>query len=271
MTDLRQYTKKFLIEFIEVYKAHPALWQIRNSAYRDKAKKAAAYELLVNKCREVEPDCDKDTIVRKINSLRTCYRKEFKKVQRSLRAGAGEVYKPKLWYYDLLSFLNDDRDDETLSSGDSFYFLDEDATNDFSGAQSDPLTSHSEAQSESARSSPASMFIPSNASSQKKKRRKEDLSESFTEQRIDEDEFDLLGRLYANKLRKLERAQRIYAEKIINDALFEAQLGSLNRHCRLVTAESRNYDRESIVTCREVNMKPEYQEPEMADTSFVDP
>ena len=132
MTDLRQYTKKFLIEFIEVYKAHPALWQIRNSAYRDKAKKAAAYELLVNKCREVEPDCDKDTIVRKINSLRTCYRKEFKKVQRSLRAGAGEVYKPKLWYYDLLSFLNDDRDDETLSSGDSFYFLDEDATNDVS-------------------------------------------------------------------------------------------------------------------------------------------
>jgi hypothetical protein len=128
MTDLRQYTKKFIVEFIHLYKSHPTLWQIKNKDYRDKTKKAAAYEILIKKCREVEPDCDKDTVVKKINSLRTCYRKEFKKVQRSITAGDAEVYKPKLWYYDLLMFLND----SSALSSDSVFYMDEEATNDVS-------------------------------------------------------------------------------------------------------------------------------------------
>jgi hypothetical protein len=128
MTDLRQYTKKFIVEFIHLYKSHPTLWQIKNKDYRDKTKKAAAYEILIKKCREVEPDCDKDTVVKKINSLRTCYRKEFKKVQRSITAGDAEVYKPKLWYYDMLMFLND----SSALSSDSVFYMDEEATNDVS-------------------------------------------------------------------------------------------------------------------------------------------
>ncbi|RZB40369.1 uncharacterized protein BDFB_005149 [Asbolus verrucosus] len=266
MTDLRQYTKKFLVEFIDLYKSHPTLWQIKNKEYRDKAKKAAAYELLVNKCREVEPDCDKDTVVKKINSLRTCYRKELKKVQRSLRAGTGEVYKPKLWYYDLLSFLNED----TFLSGDSFFYLDEDVTSDFFGVQSDPLTSQSESLSESARSSPTSMFVPSEAPKNKRARR-EGAGEAFIGQRGEEDEFDLLGKIYANKLRHLEKNQRIYAEKIINDTLFEAQLGNLSRRCRLV-ADGPGREREfHQQTSTEIDLKPEYPDSDPADTSYIDP
>ncbi|XP_044268020.1 uncharacterized protein LOC123013520 [Tribolium madens] len=262
MTDLRQYTKVFLKEFIDLYKSHPALWQIKNKDYRNREKKAAAYEVLINKCREVEPDCDKDTVVKKINSLRTCYRKEFKKVQRSLKAGATgeEVYKPKLWYFDLLSFINED----SLLSSDSYFYLDEDVTNDFFGGQCDPLTSQSESLSESGRSSPA-MFTPSNTSAQKKRKRDEP-AESFTE-RLDEDEFDLLGKIYANKLRKLEKTQRIYAEKIINDTLFEAELGNLNRQCFLVTGDSRRFRSH---TNTEIDLKSECPDSDPADTCFVD-
>ena len=48
-------------------------------------------------------------VIRKINSLRTVYRKEQQKVNKSNRSGAGadEIYKPTLWYYDLLHFLNE--------------------------------------------------------------------------------------------------------------------------------------------------------------------
>ncbi|EEZ99902.1 uncharacterized protein LOC655346 [Tribolium castaneum] len=252
MTDLRQYTKVFLKEFIDLYKSHPSLWQIKNKDYRDRTKKAAAYEVLINKCREVEPECDKDTVVKKINSLRTCYRKEFKKVQRSVKAG-GE-YKPKLWYFDLLSFLNED---SLLSGNDSYFYLDEDATNDFFGGH-DPLTSQSESLSESGPSSPA-MFS-------KNKRKRDEPAEASFMQRLEEDEFDLLGKIYASKLRKLEKAQRIYAEKIINDALFEAELGNLNRQWRLVTGDSNFRSH----TNTEIDLKSEYPDSDPADTSFVD-
>lgn len=48
-----------------------------------------------------------------------------------------------------------------------------------------------------------------------------------------EDEFDIVGKNVAQKLKKLDPNTRIFAEKIINDALFEAQLGTLNRNAYL--------------------------------------
>lgn len=41
--------------------------------------------------------------------MRSTYRKEIAKVNKSLRSEAGEedICKPTLWYYNLLNFLND--------------------------------------------------------------------------------------------------------------------------------------------------------------------
>ncbi|CAJ0946105.1 unnamed protein product [Ranitomeya imitator] len=50
------------------------------------------------------------TIVRKkIQALRTVYKKELNKVEKSKKSGAGadDVYVPKLWYFDLLAFTRD--------------------------------------------------------------------------------------------------------------------------------------------------------------------
>lgn len=44
-----------------------------------------------------------------------------------------------------------------------------------------------------------------------------------------EDEFDAIGRNVAAKLRNMRLEQRIIAEKLLNDILFEAQLGNLSR------------------------------------------
>lgn len=48
-----------------------------------------------------------------------------------------------------------------------------------------------------------------------------------------EDAHDVTGKNIAGKLRTLDPMMRIYAEKIIYDALFEAQLGTLNRYARI--------------------------------------
>lgn len=48
-----------------------------------------------------------------------------------------------------------------------------------------------------------------------------------------EDQFDIVGKNIATKLRALPKRQRIIAEKLINEALFEAEVGTLNRNSKI--------------------------------------
>jgi len=109
MSDLRQCSHEFLTEFIELYKSFPCLWQVKSKDYSDKHKKNLAYEELIKKFREVDSSANKETVSKKINSLRTVYKKELAKLKKSATSGAGEddIYKPVLWYFDLFNFLND--------------------------------------------------------------------------------------------------------------------------------------------------------------------
>lgn len=101
--------KEFIIDFIETYKNYPALWKIKSQKYSDRNAKSMAYAALIEKMKEVDPEATRETVVKKINSIRTAFRKELKKVTDSEKSGAGEdeIYVPHLWYFDLLSFLKD--------------------------------------------------------------------------------------------------------------------------------------------------------------------
>jgi hypothetical protein len=50
-----------------------------------------------------------------------------------------------------------------------------------------------------------------------------------------EDNFDIVGRNVAAKLREISKDQAIFAERLINEVLFEAQLGTLNRQTQIAT------------------------------------
>ncbi|PZC70968.1 hypothetical protein B5X24_HaOG214512 [Helicoverpa armigera] len=80
--------KKILEDFIEIYRSNPCLWQIKNKDYHNRDKKEAAYKLLIEKLRIIEPDANKDVVVKKINNLRSNVRKEKKKYEQSLKSGA---------------------------------------------------------------------------------------------------------------------------------------------------------------------------------------
>lgn len=118
MSDLRQWSREFFTEFIELYRNFPCLWKVKSSEYSDREKKNQAYAVLVNKFQEVDRAATKDTVTKKINSFRSVYRKELQKVNKSERSGAGtdDIYKPSLWYFDLLSFLNDQETARTAIS-----------------------------------------------------------------------------------------------------------------------------------------------------------
>lgn len=55
---------------------------------------------------------------------------------------------------------------------------------------------------------------------------------------ITDDEFNIAGKHIASKLKVLSWDQKLYAERLINEVLFEAQLGNLSRDCKLVTQKS---------------------------------
>lgn len=109
MTDMRSYSKEFIAEFIDLYKEHPCLWKVKSKEYSNRDIRNQSYNKLVNKLKEVEREANKETVIKKINSLRTAFRREQKKIADSKRSGAGtdDIYIPKLWYFNLLTFTAD--------------------------------------------------------------------------------------------------------------------------------------------------------------------
>lgn len=104
-----QTPREFLREFIELYQSFTCLWLVKSKEYSDRNKKGLAYAEMVKKYKEIDPSADRNTVVKKINALRTVYKKELSKVNNSSKSGAGadEIYKPSLWYFEHLHFLND--------------------------------------------------------------------------------------------------------------------------------------------------------------------
>lgn len=101
--------KKFLEEFIDVFRTQPAVWETSNDLYRNKVEKEKSWKLLLEKYKEVEADATVETVKRKVNSLRSSYRRELAKIKKSERSGAStdDIYVPALWYFDQLEFLRD--------------------------------------------------------------------------------------------------------------------------------------------------------------------
>jgi hypothetical protein len=134
------------------------LWKVKSKGYSDRVKKNLAYKHLTTKVKEIDPDANKEKVAKKINSLRSCFRKELRKVNDSKTPGAGadDTYTPCLWYFQEMLFL--------------------------------------------------------------------------TEQEVPRE-----GKYIAQELETLLKDMEMYCQRVINEAIFEAQMGSFYRTSRVVT------------------------------------
>lgn len=106
--------RQFWREFFKLYRNLPALWKIGSDEYRCRQKKTAGYKILVDKMREIDPSANRDTVRRKINSFRSSYRKELKKMRKH-QSDHDERFVSTLWCFNDFDFLRDVQPDTSLT------------------------------------------------------------------------------------------------------------------------------------------------------------
>lgn len=90
--------RHFWKSFFAFYKQFPEIWDPRCDKYSIKEYKDQAYQALVTKMREIDPNASVDSVKRKLNIFKSNYKREQKR-----RRITGS--KSKLWYFKDLSFL----------------------------------------------------------------------------------------------------------------------------------------------------------------------
>jgi len=93
-----------LERFIELYRSYPCLWKVKSDEYKNRNLKNRSYDKLIEICKSaVCSNAKKNFVIKKIQGIRGSFRKELKKIKKTLMSGCGEedVLKPSLWYFDL--------------------------------------------------------------------------------------------------------------------------------------------------------------------------
>ncbi|XP_053668322.1 uncharacterized protein LOC128718727 [Anopheles marshallii] len=62
----------------------------------------------------------------------------------------------------------------------------------------------------------------------------EQSNHSVAVQSVQEDQFDVYGKLVAHKLRSFDKLQVTFSQRLINEILYEAEMGFLTRNCKVV-------------------------------------
>jgi len=65
--------REFCCEFFLLYQELPELWKVKSEVYKNRNKKDAAYDKMVEKMKKIEPKTDRAKVRTKINAFRTSY------------------------------------------------------------------------------------------------------------------------------------------------------------------------------------------------------
>ncbi|XP_068250796.1 anti-sigma-I factor RsgI5-like [Palaemon carinicauda] len=268
------YASDFLSDFIEIYRNEPCLWFIKSKDYSNREVRNAAYGKLVNKLQEIDPSANKDTVVKKINNL-SSYNKELKKVQasKSLWSGSDSIYTPKL-YFHLMHFIKDQNVESEPSV--SNMSLNTHEINE-EQSQEDDLTEKREIQHEDDSSLLPSRHTTSVLPAPPKRPRsvqgKADNVLDLVTKRMEappNSEYDVFGMYVAKRLQSLHLANLgMYpvVKKLINDAIFEGEMGTLTPYSRIAQNQAPSLSSTPVPT----PSPSHYQAPSLSSTPVPTP
>ncbi|XP_049311617.1 uncharacterized protein LOC105222953 isoform X3 [Bactrocera dorsalis] len=110
--------RKFIIEFLNLYRTLPALWDFNNASYQNREIKNKQYEIMLTKYREIMPNANIFDVKKKIATLRSNFQREVKRLSTS------KLKQPALFYYDAISFIR--KNDSECDGQDRMDDLNED-------------------------------------------------------------------------------------------------------------------------------------------------
>ncbi|XP_053946426.1 uncharacterized protein LOC128863026 [Anastrepha ludens] len=203
--------KEIWKEFFEVYRSYPEIWKIKSEEYKNKIKKNAAYETLLEKYKEIDPKATVESLKYKINSIRSCYRRELKKLKQSEKSGAGvdDVYVSSLWYFDDLSFLEEQETQRT-------------------GLSSIENEEHEDTTFED--NAPAAKKAKTEFGKKEKEELLKKAVKALEDSTRPNDDASTFSSTWEVLFRKLDPTQQLFANKTIMEVLYQGALGQLNEN-----------------------------------------
>lgn len=112
-TNLPSWNVGMIEQFLEVFEGFPVLWDLKLPEYHCGDHRESALQAMRVQLQEKDISVPSEEILKaKIKSIRATFRAELAKINQSRNkssgAGVGEVYKPKLaWFNKANSFLNE--------------------------------------------------------------------------------------------------------------------------------------------------------------------
>jgi hypothetical protein len=111
-TTSREFRDRVILgDFISECIRSSELWDVRCEEYSNRDKNNSAYKNLLVYYKLLKNDSTIEEVKKKkkINTLRSNFRKELRKINDSKRSGAGinDVYRPSSWLFEELSLLTD--------------------------------------------------------------------------------------------------------------------------------------------------------------------
>ncbi|KAL4720966.1 hypothetical protein ACJJTC_019226 [Scirpophaga incertulas] len=103
-----QEEKDIIKDFIDLYRDLTCLWDVSSEDYKDTSQRKTAWGILAEKLKDLDPNANELSAKKKVDHLKYSYQREIKKVKESKNrtgSAASEVYRPNLWYFEHLSFL----------------------------------------------------------------------------------------------------------------------------------------------------------------------
>ncbi|KAE9525968.1 hypothetical protein AGLY_013910 [Aphis glycines] len=222
--------KTFWLEFIALYQTFPELWKVKSEVYKNRIKKDAAYEKLVEKMKEIDPKANRDLVRAKINSLRTSYRRELKKVKSSQKSGAGadDIYEPSLWYYYEIDFL---RDQDTQLQGTSTLDSNDEIVDVVEENNDETVVEDSFLFQTIPQSTPNKKFtLKRKAPTDEESKRSKLLDMACQRLQKPTSDSQVLAKAWGIEFDKMKADQQLYAKKFIDDIIYEGRLGNLHRN-----------------------------------------
>lgn len=228
---------------IEKYRKLPFLWKKEHEEYFNKAVRERGYKAMLRIYRNWDEECTMNMLKKKIDNLRSNYLKEHKKVLASQRAG-GKLYVPTLWYYNSLTFLNNqssnDNDDENGL---------QDPLEDDQSSDNEETTIKIEPYSIKVQQTSDDETIAKNEHTLSARKRKlarllerphpSELGRRFLPNFPRNESWEITyGKAIGHQMKDLKGEQLVICQKLISDAIFFAKLNKLNENSQVVNPET---------------------------------